>query len=178
MYERIIYDGCTLIQLAKDMNDRGIPTRFKQGFWTAATIYQMIRSPVYKGEFYAHRVMIVRTGEFNEEGKPKQRSSIRPENEWIKVECPAIATPEEWDMAQEVMKRNAKKSSKNYRKRNWLVAGLLKCEHCRENRYLRGCHWQHQKESENVLQVLVFFIRAGTQSWHTVPLTVRGCRRT
>ena len=135
MYERLIYDGWTLPQIAKEMNDEGVPTRFKQSFWSAATIYQMLRSTVYKGEFYAHRVVIAKTGEFTASGKPRQRSYVRPESEWIKVDCPSIVTADEWETAQEVMRRNAKKSTRNYRRRNWLLAGIVKCWQCRDEGY-------------------------------------------
>ena len=52
VYEQLIYSGWTLKMIADDLNARGIPTYFKASIWNK--IYQLVRSPVYKGVFYAH----------------------------------------------------------------------------------------------------------------------------
>lgn len=133
VYEQIIYKRATLQQIAKDMNEIGIPTRFKNGFWTPSTLYQLVKSEVYKGEFYANRHYGVKTGEYTEEGRPKTVMRERPRGEWILVEVPAIVTAEEWDLAHEVMARNAKRSLRNSKKRNWLLSGcVLRCAICKE----------------------------------------------
>ena len=133
VYEQLIYHGRTLHQIAKDMNAQGIPTRFKPGFWSPSTLYQLVKSPVYKGVFYANKHRGVKTGEYKENGKPKQVMRLRPKEEWIRVDVPAIVSPEEWEMAMEVMNKNAKRSLRNSKKRNWLLAGgLMKCAICRE----------------------------------------------
>lgn len=132
IYEKIIYEGQTLYEIAKWLNDAQIPTRFKTGFWTAGTLYQLVKSSTYKGVFYANRVYQVKTGEFNEKGRPRRTNRLRPKEEWIEVEIPAIVTPAEWDMAQEVLKRNAKRATRNGRKGSWLLQGFMRCEICRD----------------------------------------------
>lgn len=132
IYEKLIYEGQTLHQISKWLNDAGIPTRFKTGFWTAGTLYQLVKSTVYKGIFYANRVYLEKTGEYNEEGRPKHTSKIRPQEEWIEIEVPSIVTPAEWDIAQEVMSRNAKKSTRNGKKGAWLLQGFLRCGICKD----------------------------------------------
>ena len=136
VFEKIIYEGQTLSQISKWMNNTGIPTRFKTGFWTAGTIYQLVKSTVYKGEFYANHIYQVNTGEFNDEGRPKHTNRLRPKEEWIKVEVPAIVTPAEWDIAQEVMNKNAKRSTRNGKKGSWLLQGFIKCELCRDHYFV------------------------------------------
>lgn len=131
IYEKLIYEGLTLHQIAKWLNDSHIPTRFKDGFWTAGTLYALVKSPVYKGDFFANQNYLVPTGKFNEKGRPKRTNRKRPQEEWIKVEVPAIVTPAEWDLAQEVMAKNATKSPRNGVKREWLLVGLVKCDICR-----------------------------------------------
>jgi site-specific DNA recombinase len=131
VYEELIYKGATLHTIASWLNDHNVPTRFKSKFWTASTLYQMVTSPVYKGEFYANVTYHVKTGKYNEKGKPKRICRKRPKSEWIKVECPSIVTPEEWDMAREALNRNAKVAKRNTRKRDWLLQGLVKCEFCK-----------------------------------------------
>lgn len=131
VYQRLIYEGWTLYQIAKQLNDQGVPTRFRTGFWTASTLYQLVKSTVYKGEFYANRHYQVKTGEFNELGRPKRTNRQRPRSEWIRVEVPSIVSAEEWDQAQEALRRNASRSSRNAKKREWLLTGFLKCAICR-----------------------------------------------
>ena len=132
IYEKLIYEGQTLYQIAKWLNDAKIPTRFKAGFWTAGTLYQLVKSPVYKGVFYANRNYHVPTGEYNEKGRPKRTNRIRPKEEWIEMEVPAIVTPAEWDIAQETMRRNAKRATRNGKKGSWLLQGFVKCAICKD----------------------------------------------
>jgi site-specific DNA recombinase len=132
IYEKLIYEGQTLYQIAKWLNDTKIPTRFKAGFWTAGTLYQLVKSPVYMGVFYANRNYHVPTGEYNEKGRPKRTNRIRPREEWIEIEVPAIVTSSEWDIAQETMRRNAKRSTRNGKKGLWLLQGFIKCAFCKD----------------------------------------------
>jgi site-specific DNA recombinase len=133
VYEKLIYEGKTLGQIAKWMNDTGISTRFKTGFWTSSTLYQLVKSPVYKGEFYANHFLMVNTGEYKEDGRPKRMNIIRPKEEWIRVDVPAIVTPGEWDAAQEVLARNNKRSNRNGGKNEWLLQGFMRCEFCHDH---------------------------------------------
>ena len=92
----------------------------------------LVKSPVYKGEFYANHIYQVKTGEFNAKGRPKHTNRYRPKEEWIKVDVPPIVTPTEWELAQEVMARNKKRASRNGEKRGWLLQGIIKCGICRD----------------------------------------------
>lgn len=131
VYEKIIYDRWTLLQVARWLNDNHIPTHSKNGFWTPGTLYQMVRSTVYKGEFNANMNYHVKTGKFNDQGRPKRTNKKRPPEEWIKVEVPAIVTPDEWEQAMENLKSNNKLSLRNGKRRNWLIQGICKCETCK-----------------------------------------------
>ena len=131
IYEKIIYDRWTLVRIAKWLNESHIPTHSKVGFWTPGTFLQMVKSPVYKGVFYANVNYHVKTGEFNEQGRPKRNNKKRPPEEWIKVDVPAIVTPEEWDQALENLKSNSKLSLRNGKRRNWLLQSIVKCDVCK-----------------------------------------------
>ncbi len=132
VYEQLIYNGWTLKMVADDLNARGVPTYFKASIWNKSTLYQLVRSPVYKGVFYAHKNNLVKNGKFDKAGRPRRTNITRPESEWIKVTVPAIVTEEEWRLAQEAMAKNAKRSYKNVDKREWLLSGLLKCAICED----------------------------------------------
>ena len=130
IYEMVIYERKSLAQIAAYLNENHVKTWGRVGYWNAATLLRMIKSPPYKGEFVANAVMFVATG-YNADGRAKYKSVMRPESEWIKVECPAIVTPEEWDLAIEILRKNAKTSTRNGR-RNWLLQSICRCEICRE----------------------------------------------
>ena len=131
IYEKIIYERWTLMRIAKWLNDNHIPTMSKIGVWTPGTLYQMVRSPVYKGEFYANVNYHVKTGKFNDQGRPKRTNKKRPPEEWIKVKVPAIVTPEEWEQALENLKKNSKLSQRNGKRREWLLQSVCKCDTCK-----------------------------------------------
>lgn len=131
VYEKLVHEGWTLNWIAKWLNDEGIPTRFRTSFWTASTLHQLVKSPVYKGVFYANRHVQLKTGEFTQAGRPKRTNLQRPESEWIMVQVPPIVSADEWDLAQEALLRNAKRSQRNGKKRGWLLTGFVKCAVCR-----------------------------------------------
>lgn len=130
VFEQIIYHGKTINQIAREMNDKKIPTVFKNKFWAPGSLYIMITSTVYKGEFYANMRRTIKTGKYHDNGRPQMLTRIRPQSEWIKVPVPAIVTPEEWELAREVMRKNSKLAKKNSKRRQWLLQGLVKCAIC------------------------------------------------
>ena len=132
IYEKIIYEGWSLYEIAKEINALGIPTRFSTGYWKPSTIYQLVKSPVYKGEFCANRTYKVPTGEFTRKGKPKKITKTRLPSEWIRVPVPPIVTPEEWDLAAEQLRKNASRSLRNAKKHDWLLSGFLRCQICQD----------------------------------------------
>lgn len=136
IYEMVIYERKTLQQIATYLNNNHIKTWGRVGYWNVATLLRMIKSPAYKGEFIANAVMFVTTG-YNANGRPKHKSVMRPESEWIRVECPAIVTPEEWDLAIEILRKNCKSSLRNGR-RNWLLQTICKCAICRDYYMVTG----------------------------------------
>jgi site-specific DNA recombinase len=122
IYERIIYKNESLSSICRWLNDAGIPTSLN-GAWAVATVYRLVKSPIYKGEFYANRVQTVKTGKFTKNNRPERRDKIRPKEEWIKVQVPAIVTPQEWDASHEMMKKNSKASLRNGKYKGWLLQG-------------------------------------------------------
>jgi site-specific DNA recombinase len=130
VYEQLIYHDSTLGPIAEYLNRNEIPTPHNATAWTVASLARMVKSPVYKGEFYANRFYQELTGEHREDGKPKRVTRERPTEEWIKIEVPAIVTPEEWQLAQEVLKSNQKRSTRNMKKREWLLSSFVRCDIC------------------------------------------------
>lgn len=131
MFDQLIYEGKSLKKICEWLNDNQVPTRFTGGVWAPGTIYRLFKNPVYKGVFHANKHTQVITG-YRENGKPKRMSKLRPEEEWIEIPVTPIVSPNEWDMAQEILKKNAKGSIRNGKKRKWLLIGYVRCGVCRK----------------------------------------------
>src|SRR3954462_13524267 len=56
--------------------------------------------------------------------------TLRPKEEWIPVRVPAIIDPQTWDLAQEQLKKNRQRASRNDEKHSYLFRGLLVCGCC------------------------------------------------
>ncbi len=130
MFETLIEKGWSVQKIAQYLNDNHIPTKFTGGVWAASTIYRLFKNPVYKGKFYANKHLQEITGH-RENGKPKRSSKLRPKEEWIEVPVPPIVTEAEWELAQEILKKNAKTSTRNSKKGEWLLSGFTRCGICR-----------------------------------------------
>lgn len=131
IYDKVVYEGWSLYRLAQHLAELRIATPRGGRFWDTANLRALVRRPVYKGEYIARREHPIPTGRFNGEGRPIMRPTERPEEEWVRVEVPAIVTAEEWALAQEAMSRKRKVSLRNGGRSEWLLAGLARCARCR-----------------------------------------------
>lgn len=129
IFTRIVV-GESLYQICDDLNLRQIPTPKRSRFWETSTVSKMIKNTVYKGEYVANRLYNIK--EWSDKAQRMVRKQrIRPPEEWIIVEVPALVDPETWDMAQEAPKRNLKLAIRNGDP-NYLLQGLMKCADCGE----------------------------------------------
>jgi site-specific DNA recombinase len=159
IFESIIRERKSLRMIAIDMNEKRIPTRFNGKIWCSGTIARIVSDPLYKGDFYAHRYYLVKTGRLNASGRPCQMTRERPKEEWIKIPAPAIVTPAEWKLAQEILKANQTRSTRNMKRREWLLSAFCKCAICKyayiavigggPNRPIRyyGCNGRNQERA-------------------------------
>lgn len=130
IFDCVIKEHKSLRIIAAEMNRKGIPTTFNGKLWCSGTIAHIVSDEIYKGEFYAHRYYLIKTGRFNAQGRAMQMTRQRPRAEWIKVNVPAIVTPSEWQWAQDVLTANQKRSTRNMKKRKWLLSAFCKCDIC------------------------------------------------
>lgn len=127
---RLIYDLClsgmTQTQIKHELERRGRSSG-DGPYWWPSGIHRILTDHTYKGEFYANKWI---TSKVN--GKKQLRE--RPQEDWILIPdgAPAIVTPQEWDMAQYVMKQRKKSASRNAREpyTSLLRGGSLICFNC------------------------------------------------
>ena len=127
-YERIVSDGWSLYQVCEHLEQTGVPTRRDAKHWHTATLGELIRDPIYKGEFNANRFYFERTTNL-ETGKSTLQQRQRPRDEWIGVPVPATVTPEVWELAQEMIAKKRKSARRNLQCER-LLSGYLFCARC------------------------------------------------
>jgi site-specific DNA recombinase len=120
IYSRLGVDGWSCRQIATELNDLGIPTKYTiegrglrgknvQGRWGAGRIRNMVVNPVYRGELrYGRRAT-------------KSR-------EVIKATVPALVDEDLWLAAQDTLTRN-RVCAKNT-ERVYLLRGVIRCGVC------------------------------------------------
>jgi site-specific DNA recombinase len=122
--------------IGRNLNDRGVSTRFNRGPWERSTIWGMLRNPAYQGTACfgkterAPRQKI--TKPLRQKGGFSTRSSTSRERhaqEWIAVPVPALVSEDIFAMAQERLVEN-KRFSARRTKAPTLLQGLLVCGQC------------------------------------------------
>ena len=132
IYRKIAIEGASLRQLAVWLDDYGRPPK-QSPRWNTRTLLLMLRNPLYKGEFYAHRYTYMKEPAVRQrpgrETKFTTRKVERPRDEWIAVPVPPIVSPELWEKANRVLDRNAI-MSRRHASAPYLLTGLVKCAGC------------------------------------------------
>lgn len=108
------------------------PKRFTH--WEPKMVELIIKRPIYKGEFIAHRSMEVRiqkdpnpTSLTESVGRTVSRKVQRPPEEWIVVPVPAIVLPEDWEKANQIVAGN---KGRHEAVSPFLLTGLVNCATC------------------------------------------------
>jgi site-specific DNA recombinase len=125
IFNLCVYNKLSAEKISIILNKEGIPpytpgknkvsnNRVKASLWLGARVRNLIKEEVYKGTYTLGR-----------------RSSNKDLPKTIQV--PAIVSSEEWDKAQEVLKSNIIKSTRNA-KRPYLLSGIVFCGECK-NKY-------------------------------------------
>ncbi|UCC85666.1 MAG: recombinase family protein [Anaerolineales bacterium] len=128
VFEDLVHNGKSLYEIADDLNREGIKAHQRAKYWHTGTLSPMVRNPLYQGEFYANQRK--KEKRWNPEKQKYTLHQIRkPRSEWILVPVPAIVDPELWESAQEVLKINRRRSTRNA-SQEWLLTGFLRCANC------------------------------------------------
>ncbi|MCB0165394.1 MAG: recombinase family protein [Anaerolineae bacterium] len=128
VYEELVHEGKSLYQIAEEFNVEGIKAHIRAKYWHTGTLSQLVRDPIYKGEFYANKRRFEKRWNA-EKGKFTLHQVKKPPSEWILVPVPPIVESELWEAAQKVLKANNRRSNRNSR-RKWLLTGFLTCACC------------------------------------------------
>lgn len=135
IFRLLIDEQLSAYQINERLFQSSIRTRHGKERWGSGTIINLMRNPVYTGVFYYNKKQYVLAKRRNMPGAgpPRKHNSsrvIRPKEEWIPIEVPAIIEQETWDQAREQLQRNKERAPRNNKKFDYLLKGLLVCGCC------------------------------------------------
>lgn len=149
------YDsGTGLKNIAKLLNGRGIKTK-KGNFWSAASLSNLIKNPIYKGTVVwgKHRYVL---DPFTGKRKKVEGDPITREDPSL-----AIVDPELWRRCND--KISKVRAGKPKSKKLHPLSGLIKCGHCgfhfvKEGNYLYCSGYRNRKSCDNYLSLKYDFL--------------------
>lgn len=114
--------------LALHLTDKGIPTARGGKVWHRQVVKQILMNEAYAGTFYHNRYDT--EGNYVRKQSGKNRiHKIRPKEEWVPIQIPAIVSKELFDNVQ-VRLGQAKRRSAGHKKHDYLLSGLVRCGRC------------------------------------------------
>jgi site-specific DNA recombinase len=134
IFEQVANESSSLRNLAARL-EQTFPRPKKMAHWEPKLIALIIRNPVYKGEFIAHRWQHVKIPIQSDNELIKnpsrfvQRKVQRPQEEWVVNPVPLIVSSELWERANLVLDKNIQMGRRNP-KEPYLLTGLVKCATC------------------------------------------------
>ena len=152
IFTKVGVEGQSLRQLSTHLADRFPPPK-SYSHWEPKQLSLIIRNPVYKGEFIAHRykqIKVPRRSHNPEEPvKLVYKKIERPRDEWIVVSVPPVVSPELWEAANKMLAKNAQMGRRNAQV-PYLLTGMVKCAYCgytyvggrKKKRGKKGQMWQ------------------------------------
>lgn len=133
-----IANGRTMHDVAKELIERGIPTR-KGKDWCISTIAHILHNSYYVGKAYMYKERLL---EERVPGKQRKKREKRDVSEMILMPegvVPAIVSDEIFAKVQKILVRNKQLATRNSKHPETLLrAGLAKCGYCGSNLTV---HW-------------------------------------
>ena len=132
IFDLYVNKGLSGTTITKRLNDEFAPCRSSK--WWSGQIYLILKSETYTGMAYMFRYKRV---ESNKHPKARtyqkhknNRKIARPREDWIGIPVPAIIDRETWEKAQKLTVQNARLASRNNKKNNYMLRGLVLCSLC------------------------------------------------
>ena len=134
IFHWLVDEALSSHQLAQRLNTLKIPTKHDCGYWQQSVVLSLLRNPLYRGTAYFHRYQTVEPTYTQGFGKTPRKTAphgfrLRPREEWVPIEMPAIVSAQLFEQAQEQLQHNSQFAKRNSR-RQYLLSGLLECQLC------------------------------------------------
>lgn len=138
--------GMSIGEIARNFTMKNYLTRTGNKFWGRSMIWGMLKNPAYMGKAAfrkTKRVRRFRKTKLARESKNSSHSELsskrsRPKEEWIYIPVPALVDEKIFEYAQIKLQENIKFASRNNKRYNYLLTGLLRCKTCGYSIYGRS----------------------------------------
>ena len=129
VYKWLIEEQLTTYKIVDRLQVQRIKAR-KGKLWAKSSTHKLLRNETYCGITYYNKHYYIPSNKEQEKGKYNRRENtllrLRPKEEWIPIEVPAIMDRTTFELAQDQLKQNALMSDRNT-KHTYLLKGLIKC---------------------------------------------------
>lgn len=115
--------------IALYLTGQEIPTKKGKTVWHKQVVRQILMNPTYKGIYIQNKYNT--EGMLGNKHRPpgeKVPMRIRPEEEWIIMECPAIISEFQFEHAQKILGESRRRFAN--RTNRYLLSGLMRCGKC------------------------------------------------
>jgi site-specific DNA recombinase len=137
MFQWVAVEGCSLRQVCRRLQDRGVLTRTGKTHWDRATVLGMLTNPAYAGTAQFGKVRIVparprlrpRRGVAAFPRRPSAKQPTRPEDR-IPIAVPALVSPEVFAAVQDRLAENRRHPGRVADRAEALLQGLVVCRQC------------------------------------------------
>ena len=134
IFQWYVEESVSTYKIAKRLNLMGIHPRKGGKGWAPATIRLILVNETYIGKAYYNRRFGLKPKKpRNPMAYQKYENTtkkLRPKNEWIEIEVPAIIDEDTFRRAEEQLKKNTWWSSRNNTQHQYLLRGLIRCGEC------------------------------------------------
>ena len=127
--------GTSLMQLARHLDQRGVPTPLGRPRWSSPTIRGILRNPTYTGQVYAqrtrYRAPTHRRSATHAIGRPHGTATPLPAAAWLLVgQVPALVSQAHFDEVQAKLASNRAFARRNNTAHQYLLRALVSCGCC------------------------------------------------
>ncbi|HEX8550868.1 MAG TPA: recombinase family protein [Abditibacteriaceae bacterium] len=122
--------GDSMHSITRWLQSSGVPTINGGQFWRVSNLKVIFSNPAYYGSAAFGRARTIRDESRQLQGYKGRTYEVPvPEDEWIRIECPAIVSRKQWDRCQErIAEMKEKMSTREVRRQ--LLTGMLRCPKC------------------------------------------------
>jgi site-specific DNA recombinase len=125
LFHWLVDEQLSTSQMTKRINETGWRTRQGNTHWSAGYMRKLLGNAIYRGIYYDNKRKLVQATRRNmpAQGPLQPRRTgrvVRPKQEWIAIEVPAIVGPETWELAQQLLRLNRERSPRNTKKHAYL----------------------------------------------------------
>ena len=136
MFDAYTIQGLSINAIARQLNQRQIPTRTGTTRWERSTVWGMLRNPAYQGKACFGKTELRPrqriTRPLRQKNRLPSRDSAnreRPRADWVEIPVPALVSEETFALAQEQLENN-KRHSPRRTSDPTLLQGMMVCEQC------------------------------------------------